>query len=59
VIKDLDAFAFDGAAINEGLVRSLHDGSFLAGRRNGHGQDPPGHRHNSQRQLPARLCKAR
>ena len=34
VIKDLDAFAFDSAAINEGLVRLLHDGSFLAGRRN-------------------------
>ena len=34
VIKDLDAFAFEGSMINEGLVRSLHDGSFLAGRRN-------------------------
>ena len=34
VIKDLHAFAFDGSMINEGLVRSLHDGSFLAGRRN-------------------------
>jgi DNA replication protein DnaC len=34
VIKDLDAFAFEGSMINEGLVRSLHDGAFLAGRRN-------------------------
>ena len=34
VVKDLDAFVFDGTLINEGLVRSLHAGSFLAGRRN-------------------------
>lgn len=32
--KDLDAFVFDGTPINEGLVRSLHNGSFLAGQRN-------------------------
>ena len=34
VIKDIDAFVFDGMPINEGLVRSLHAGSFLPGRRN-------------------------
>jgi DNA replication protein DnaC len=34
VIKDLDAFAFEGTPINEELVRSLHGGSFLPGRRN-------------------------
>jgi len=34
VIKDLDAFVFDGTPINEGLVRSLHAGSFLDARRN-------------------------
>ena len=34
VIKDLDAFTFEGAPINEGLVRSLHVGAFLANRRN-------------------------
>jgi len=34
VIKDLDTFAFDGTPINEGLVRSLHAGSFLDARRN-------------------------
>jgi hypothetical protein len=28
-VKDLDAFVFDGTLINEGLVRSLHSGSFL------------------------------
>jgi DNA replication protein DnaC len=33
-VKDLDAFVFDGTPINEGLVRSLHGGSFLSGRRN-------------------------
>jgi DNA replication protein DnaC len=33
-VKDLDAFVFDGTPINEGLVRSLHNGSFLAGQRN-------------------------
>jgi DNA replication protein DnaC len=30
----IDTFAFDGTPINEGLVRSLHSGSFLPGRRN-------------------------
>jgi DNA replication protein DnaC len=34
VVKDLDAFVFSGTPINEGLVRSLHDGSFLAAHRN-------------------------
>lgn len=34
VMKDLDAFVFDGTPINEELVRSLHTGSFLPGRRN-------------------------
>ena len=34
VIKDLDAFVFDGTPINEELVRSLQAGSFLPGRRN-------------------------
>ena len=34
VVKDLDAFVFEGAPINEGLVRSLHAGSFLPGKRN-------------------------
>ena len=34
VLKDLDAFVFDGTPINEGLVRSLHAGSFLDARRN-------------------------
>jgi DNA replication protein DnaC len=34
VIKDLDAFVFDGTPINEELVRALHAGSFLPGRRN-------------------------
>jgi DNA replication protein DnaC len=33
-VKDIDAFVFDGTPINEGLVRSLHSGSFLAGQRN-------------------------
>ena len=33
-MKDLAAFAFEGAPINEGLVRSLHDGAFLANHRN-------------------------
>jgi len=33
-VKDLDAFVFDGTLVNEGLVRSLHAGSFLAGQRN-------------------------
>lgn len=30
----LAAFAFEGSLINEGLVRSLHDGAFLANHRN-------------------------
>ena len=34
VIKDLAAFVFEGAPINEGLVRSLYAGSFLPNRRN-------------------------
>ncbi len=34
VVKDIDAFVFDGTPTNEGLVRSLHAGSFLPGRRN-------------------------
>ena len=34
VVKDIDAFVFDGAPINEGLVRSLHAGSFLPAKRN-------------------------
>lgn len=33
-VKDIDAFVFEGTAINEGLVRSLHTGSFLPGKRN-------------------------
>ncbi len=33
VVKDLDAFVFENTPINEGLVRSLHAGSFLPGRR--------------------------
>ena len=32
--KDIDAFVFDGTPINEGLVRSLHAGSFLPAQRN-------------------------
>lgn len=34
VVKDLDAFHFEGTPINEGLVRSLHGGAFLPARRN-------------------------
>jgi len=34
VVRDLDAFVFDGMPINEGLARALHCGSFLPGRRN-------------------------
>jgi DNA replication protein DnaC len=34
VIKDLSSFVFEGSPINQGLVRSLHDGSFLGNRRN-------------------------
>ena len=34
VVKDIDAFVFENTPINEGLVRSLHAGSFLPGRRN-------------------------
>jgi len=33
-VKDIDAFVFEGAPINEGLVRALHGGSFLPGKRN-------------------------
>ena len=34
VVKDIDAFHFEGTPINEGLVRSLHGGAFLPARRN-------------------------
>ncbi len=34
VVKDIDAFVFEGTPINEGLVRALHAGSFLPGKRN-------------------------
>jgi DNA replication protein DnaC len=34
VVKDIESFVFDGTPINQGLVRSLHSGSFLPGRRN-------------------------
>jgi DNA replication protein DnaC len=34
VVKDIDAFVFEGTPINEELVRSLHAGAFLPGRRN-------------------------
>ena len=34
MVKDLKAFVFDGTPINEGLVRSLHDGAFLPNQRN-------------------------
>ena len=34
VVKDIDAFHFEGTPINEGLVRSLHSGAFLPARRN-------------------------
>jgi DNA replication protein DnaC len=34
VVKDIDAFVFEGMPINEELVRSLHAGAFLPGRRN-------------------------
>lgn len=33
-MKALDAFVLEGTSINEGLVRSLHAGSFLPGRSN-------------------------
>lgn len=34
VTKDLSAFSFKDTPINEGLVRSLHEGAFLANHRN-------------------------
>ena len=34
VVKDIDAFHFEGTPINEALVRSLHSGAFLPARRN-------------------------
>lgn len=34
VVKDIDAFVFEGTPINEELVRSLHSGAFLPGQRN-------------------------
>jgi hypothetical protein len=54
VVKDLDAFVFEGTPINEGLVRSLHaapscPAQYRAHRRHGHRQDPPGHRDHRQR----------
>jgi DNA replication protein DnaC len=33
-MKDLSSFSFQGTPINEGLVRALHDGAFLANHRN-------------------------
>ena len=34
VVKDIDAFHFEGTPINEGLVRSLHGGAVLPAWRN-------------------------
>ena len=34
VVKEIDAFRFEGTPINKGLVRSLHSGAFLPSRRN-------------------------
>ena len=34
VVKDIDAFVFDGTPVNEGLVRALHGGSLLSAKRN-------------------------
>jgi DNA replication protein DnaC len=34
MMKDLSAFSFKDSSVNEGLVRSLHDGTFLANHRN-------------------------
>jgi len=34
VMKDLDAFVFDGTPINQGLIRTLHVGAFLPQKRN-------------------------
>ena len=34
VAKDIDTFVFEGTPVNEGLVRSLHAGSFLPAQRN-------------------------
>jgi DNA replication protein DnaC len=34
VMKDLDSFRFDQSPVNAALVRSLHDGTFLAAQRN-------------------------
>ena len=34
VMKDLEGFRFDQSPVNEALVRSLHDGAFLAATRN-------------------------
>ena len=34
VMKDLSTFIFHGSPINEGLIRTLHDGAFLANHRN-------------------------
>ena len=34
VMKDLESFRFDQSPVNAALVRSLHDGTFLATQRN-------------------------
>ena len=34
VMKDLESFRFDQSPVNAALVRSLHDGTFLAAQRN-------------------------
>ena len=34
VMKDLSSYVFEGSPLNQGLVRSLHDGAFLANHRN-------------------------
>src|SRR3546814_15143258 len=47
VVKDIDAFRFEGPTINQGLVRSLHTRPFLPARRQSHlfGRPDPGHTH--------------
>ena len=34
VMKDLESFCFEESPVNAALVRSLHEGSFLAAKRN-------------------------
>lgn len=58
--KDIEEFDFTGTPINEGLVRDLSTGSFVADQRNvvliggtGTGKDPPCHCH-STRFVPGR-----